>query len=389
MNNINGNDKKTKTKNEYHTNCNTLISIKRECSLISNSQDNINNNKKTISLRHKKLNNSDILIKNLKKDNSEIKLKKKLKSELNAHKYKNKNNNQEHNIELNYNINKNENNLEIESLGIKKEISEQEYDYATKWVKEHDNKAAEQLVGAHLRLVVSVAYDFKNYGLPVSELIASGNMGLMRALQKFDPELGYRFSTYAMGWIKAEIYETILNNWSIIKIGSSANKKRVFFNLSRAKRALGIMENSLTDEQTKQIAEYLDVSEKDVKTISTRMSARDVSLNAPMSSDSDSKDILSNMEDPNINIQENIEELEFKRRGYELLQKHLANLPERDREILVARRLTDPAMTLEVLSQKYGISRERVRQIEDRAYEKLKTAILAEANAPKKLSDEQ
>ena len=267
--------------------------------------------------------------------------------------------------------------------------AEQEYDYATKWVKEHDNKAAEQLVGSHLRLVVSVAYDFKNYGLPVSELIASGNMGLMRALQKFDPELGYRFSTYAMGWIKAEIYETILNNWSIIKIGSSANKKRVFFNLSRAKRALGIIENSLTDEQTKQIAEYLDVSEKDVKTISTRMSARDVSLNAPMSSDSDSKDILSNMEDPNINIQENIEELEFKRRGYELLQKHLANLPERDREILVARRLTDPALTLEVLSQKYGISRERVRQIEDRAYEKLKTAILAEANAQKKLSDEQ
>lgn len=267
--------------------------------------------------------------------------------------------------------------------------AEQEYDYATKWVKEHDNKAAEQLVGSHLRLVVSVAYDFKNYGLPVSELIASGNMGLMRALQKFDPELGFRFSTYAMGWIKAEIYETILNNWSIIKIGSSANKKRVFFNLSRAKRALGIMENSLTDEQTKQIAEYLDVSEKDVKTISTRMSARDVSLNAPMSSDSDSKDILSNMADPKINIQENLEELEFKRRGYELLQKHLANLPERDREILVARRLTDPALTLEVLSQKYGISRERIRQIEDRAYEKLKTAILAEANAPKKLSDEQ
>ena len=267
--------------------------------------------------------------------------------------------------------------------------AEQEYDYATKWVKEHDNKAAEQLVGAHLRLVVSVAYDFKNYGLPVSELIASGNMGLMRALQKFDPELGYRFSTYAMGWIKAEIYETILNNWSIIKIGSSANKKRVFFNLSRAKRALGIMENSLTDEQTKQIAEYLDVSEKDVKTISTRMSARDVSLNAPMSSDSDSKDILSNMEDPNINIQENIEELEFKRRGYELLQKHLANLPERDREILKARRLSDPASTLETLSQKYGISRERVRQIEERAFNKLKSAILSDSQQPKLIGKKQ
>ncbi len=267
--------------------------------------------------------------------------------------------------------------------------AEQEYDYATKWVKEHDNMAAEQLVGSHLRLVVSVAYDFKNYGLPVSELIASGNMGLMRALQKFDPELGFRFSTYAMGWIKAEIYETILNNWSLIKIGSSANKKRVFFNLSRAKRALGIMENSLTDEQTKQIAEYLDVSEKDVKTISTRMTARDISLNKPMNNDSDSKDLLSNMEDNSTNIQESLEELEFKRRGYELLQKHLANLPERDREILVARRLTDPALTLEVLSQKYGISRERVRQIEERAYEKLKTAILAEANAPKQISDKK
>jgi RNA polymerase sigma-32 factor len=267
--------------------------------------------------------------------------------------------------------------------------AEQEYEYASRWAKDKDNVAAEKLVASHLRLVVSVAYDFKNYGLPVSDLIASGNMGLMRALQKFDPELGFRFSTYAMGWIKAEIYETILNNWSLIKIGSSANKKRVFFNLSRAKRALGIMENSLTDEQTKQIAEYLEVSEKDVKTISTRMTARDISLNKPMNNDSDSKDLLSNMEDKSANIQENLEELEFKRRGYELLQKHLANLPERDREILVARRLTDPALTLEVLSQKYGISRERVRQIEERAYEKLKTAILAEANAPKQISDKK
>jgi RNA polymerase sigma-32 factor len=231
-----------------------------------------------------------------------------------------------------------------------------------------------------------VAYDFKNYGLPVSELIASGNMGLMRALQKFDPELGYRFSTYAMGWIKAEIYETILNNWSIIKIGSSANKKRVFFNLSRAKRALGIMENSLTDEQTKQLAEYLNVSEKDVSNVATRMSARDVSLNSPMNTDSDSKDILSNMADPNVDIEHSIEELEFKRRGYELLQKHLANLSDRDREILVARRLTEPAATLEALSQKYGISRERVRQIEERAYNKLKDAVLTESNQPKKIS---
>ena len=263
--------------------------------------------------------------------------------------------------------------------------AEQEYEYATKWVKEHDNVAAEKLVASHLRLVVSVAYDFKNYGLPVSDLIASGNMGLMQALQKFDPERGFRFSTYAMFWIKAEIYETILNNWSIVKLGSSANQKRVFFNLSRAKRALGIMDNSLSSEQTKQIAEYLSVPESDVENVSTRMSARDVSLNAPLNTDSDSKDILSNMADTRINIEDSLEQLEFKRRGYELLRKHLSNLPERDREILQARRLSDPVATLETLSQKYGISRERVRQIEERAFDKLRQAILDESNNTPKL----
>ena len=267
--------------------------------------------------------------------------------------------------------------------------AQQEYEYASKWAKERDNSAAEKLVASHLRLVVSVAYDFKNYGLPVSDLIASGNMGLMQALQKFDPERGFRFSTYAMFWIKAEIYETILNNWSIVKLGNSANQKRVFFNLTRAKRALGIMDNNLTDEQTKQIAEYLSVPESDVERMSTRMSARDVSLNAPLNTDSDAKDILSNMADTKVNIEEGLEQLEFKRRGYELLKKHLSSLPERDQEILKARRLSDPAATLEALSQKYGISRERVRQIEDRAFKKLKDAILAESNQPKLIKEEK
>jgi RNA polymerase sigma-32 factor len=263
--------------------------------------------------------------------------------------------------------------------------AEQEYEYATKWVRDHDNVAAEKLVASHLRLVVSVAYDFKNYGLPVSDLIASGNMGLMQALQKFDPERGFRFSTYAMFWIKAEIYETILNNWSIVKLGSSANQKRVFFNLSRAKRALGIMDNNLSDEQTKQIADYLSVSESDVENVSTRMSARDVSLNSPIGTDSDAKDILSNMADTRVNIEDTHEQLEFKRRGYELLRKHLDDLPERDREILKARRLSDPAATLETLSKKYKISRERVRQIEERAFNKLRDAVLNESNKTPKL----
>ena len=257
--------------------------------------------------------------------------------------------------------------------------AEEEYEYASQWVKKHDNIAAEKLVASHLRLVVSVAYDFKNYGVPMGELIASGNMGLMQALQKFDPEKGFRFSTYAMFWIKAEIYETILDNWSIVKIGSSANQKRVFFNLARAKRALGIMDNNMSDDQTKQVAEYLDVPENDVKHMATRISARDVSLNAPMRNDEESMDVLSKMADTRENIAETVENMEMRRLGYDLLKKHLASLPERDREILKARRLTDPALTLEALAQKYQISRERVRQIEERAFDKLRKAILQDA----------
>ena len=256
--------------------------------------------------------------------------------------------------------------------------AEEEYEYATQWVKNHDNLAGEKLVASHLKLVVSVAYDFKNYGVPMGELIASGNMGLMQALQKFDPEKGFRFSTYAMFWIKAEIYETILDNWSIVKIGTSANQKRVFFNLARAKRALGIMDNNMSDDQTRQVAEYLDVPENDVKRMATRISARDVSLNAPMRSDEESMDVLSNMADTRENIAETVENMEVRRLGYDLLKKHLSELPERDREILKARRLTEPALTLEALAQKYNISRERVRQIEERAFARLRDAILSE-----------
>ena len=259
--------------------------------------------------------------------------------------------------------------------------AEEEYECATQWTQNHDKTAAERLVGGHLRLVVSVAYDFKNYGIPLGDLIASGNMGLMQALQKFDPERGFRFSTYAMFWIKAEIYETILNNWSIVKIGTSANQKRVFFNLSRAKRALGIMDNNLSDDQAKQIAEYLSVPESDVKRMSTRIGARDVSLNAPLRNDEDGNaDMLSNLPDTRDDIAAVAEQIEFRRRGYDLLRRHLESLNERDREILIARRLTDPVATLESLSQKYGISRERVRQIEERAFNKLRDAILKETN---------
>lgn len=255
--------------------------------------------------------------------------------------------------------------------------AEEEYDYASRWAKNQDNDAAEKLLVSHLRLVVSVAYDFRNYGIPVQELVASGNMGLMQALQKFDPEKGFRFSTYAMFWIRAEIYETILNNWSIVKIGTSANQKRVFFNLARAKRALGIMDGNLSDDQTQQIANYLQVPAEDVKRMSTRIIARDLSLNAPArNTEQDGADMLSNMADAQTDIIENVERSEFMRRGGALLKKHLAELPERDREILRARRLSEPALTLDALAKKYKISRERVRQIEERAYNKLRDAII-------------
>lgn len=256
--------------------------------------------------------------------------------------------------------------------------AQQEYEYASQWVNSHDASAAEKLVASHLRLVVSVAYDFKNYGIPVADLIASGNMGLMQALQKFDPDKGFRFSTYAMFWIKAEIYETILNNWSIVKIGTSANQKRVFFNLARAKRALGIMDNNMSDDQTQAVAQYLNVPVTDVQRMATRVAARDLSLNSPAHADTDAHDILSNLPDSTTDIHNTIETLEFRRRGYELLRRHMNELPERDREILTARRLSEPVSTLESLSQKYGISRERVRQIEERAFNKLRDAILKE-----------
>lgn len=254
----------------------------------------------------------------------------------------------------------------------------EEYEYATAWSSQHDSDAAEKLITSHLRMVVAVAYEFKNYGLPVSDLIASGNLGLMQALQKFDPEKGFRFSTYAMFWVKAEMYDLILSNWSMVKIGTSANQKRVFFNLSRAKRALGIMNGNISPDEVKQIAEYLDVNEKDVSRMAQRMGARDVSLNAPAHKDSDSTDLLSNLEDKTESIEDRLEVFQARKSGMALLRKHLADLPERDKAILIARKMSDPVKTLEQLAGEYGISRERVRQIEERAFAKLQKAVLAE-----------
>lgn len=253
---------------------------------------------------------------------------------------------------------------------------DKEYDLATRWKKNKDLNAAKILVASHLRLVVSIAYNFKNYGIPISDLISSGNLGLMQALQKFEPDKGFRFSTYAMFWIKAEIYENVLNNWSIVKIGTSANQKKIFFNLSKAKKALGIMDNRLSNDQTKQIANFLQVPEKDIINISTRILSRDLSLNTPINNDSDSMERISNLVDNRYDIQKSSELDNLRNKSLSILKEELLKLPERDRDILKSRRLQDPISTLESLSIKYGISKERVRQIEDRAFNKIKKIIL-------------
>ena len=252
---------------------------------------------------------------------------------------------------------------------------EEEYELAVDWVKNHTRASGEKLVASHLRLVVSMAYELRDYGMPIAELIQSGNIGLMEALQKFDPEKGFRFSTYATFWIRAEMYNMILDNWSMMKIGSGAAQKKVFFNLTRAKRALGIMDGKLSDDQAAQIAKDLEVTSRDVIRMNERMSSRDLSLNANKYEEGEHLDFL---EDKSRPILDDIDDREQRIRGRESLRRNLETLPERDREILVARHLSDPVQTLEELSQKYGISRERVRQIETRAMEKLKTLMLKE-----------
>ena len=255
---------------------------------------------------------------------------------------------------------------------------EEEYDYAVDWVKNRSRVAAEKLVSSHLRLVASMAYEFRDYGIQIAELIQSGNLGLMEALQRFDPERGFRFSTYATFWIRAEMYNLILENWSLVKIGSGAAQKKVFFNLTRAKRALGIMDGRITDEQAEKIAKDLEVLPRDVITMNERMTARDLSLNAGKYDDGgEHVDYLTDNKD---SILDEIDNQEQKVRGREALRAALNELDDRDREILVARRLSDPVLTLEELSAKFGISRERVRQIENRAFEKVKGVVIARSD---------
>jgi len=253
----------------------------------------------------------------------------------------------------------------------------EEYMLAKRWREHGDVEAAHQLVTSHLRLVAKIAMGYRGYGLPVGDLISEGNVGLMHAVKRFEPERGFRLATYAMWWIRASIQEYILHSWSLVKIGTTAAQKKLFFNLRRLKGEVrALEEGDLTPEQAEAIARRLDVAETDVVEMNRRLAARDQSLNAPLKEEGEGEwqDWLEERAPSQESALLESRESAHRRR---LLAGALGKLNERERHILIERRLTDEPKTLEELSQDYGISRERVRQIEVRAFEKLQKAMKA------------
>ncbi|HVV27456.1 MAG TPA: RNA polymerase sigma factor RpoH [Rhizomicrobium sp.] len=254
---------------------------------------------------------------------------------------------------------------------------EDEYMFAKRWKEHEDPEAARRLVTSHLRLVAKIAMGYRGYGLPVSEIVSEGNVGLMQAVKRFDPDKGFRLATYAMWWIRAAIQEYVLRSWSMVKLGTTAAQKKLFFNLRKAKNNIGaIEEGDLTPDHTATLADQLGVTESEVTDMNRRLSAGDASLNAPLRSESESEwqDWLA---DETADQETRLAEREEMGDRHELLMDAMKTLTERERDIIQARRLQDEPVTLEELSQKYGVSRERVRQIEVRAFEKLQRGMKA------------
>ncbi|MEA3014270.1 MAG: polymerase sigma-32 factor [Sphingomonadales bacterium] len=254
---------------------------------------------------------------------------------------------------------------------------EEEYMLAKRWTEHQDTDAAARLVNSHLRLVAKIAMGYRGYGLPTAELISEGNIGLMQGVKKFEPERGFRLATYAMWWIRASIQEYILRSWSLVKMGTTAAQKKLFFNLRRMKNKIDAFEDGdLKPEDVTKIATDLGVSEDDVISMNRRMAmGGDTSLNVPLRDDSEGswQDFLVDSEPLQ---DERVAEAEETRIRHDLLVEALGALNERERHILTERRLTDEPKTLEELSQVYDVSRERIRQIEVRAFEKLQKALM-------------
>ncbi|MET1412640.1 RNA polymerase sigma factor RpoH [Roseibium sp. HPY-6] len=258
---------------------------------------------------------------------------------------------------------------------------QEEYMLAKRYKEHEDPEAAERLVNSHLRLVAKIAMGYRGYGLPIGEVVSEGNVGLMQAVKRFEPDKGFRLATYAMWWIKAAIQEYILRSWSLVKMGTTANQKRLFFNLRRLKGKIQALdEGDLKPDQVKEIATRLGVSEEEVISMNRRLGG-DASLNAPVRAEADAgewQDWLVDESDSQETLLANQEELDMRRK---LLSDAMGVLNDRERRIFEARRLAEDPMTLEDLSGEFGVSRERVRQIEVRAFEKVQKAVRNNARA--------
>ena len=258
--------------------------------------------------------------------------------------------------------------------------AEEEYMLAKNWKATGNVKSAEKLVTSHLRLVAKIAMGYKGYGLPVSEMISEGNIGLMQAVKKFEPEKGFRLATYAMWWIKASIQEYILRSWSLVKIGTTAAQKKLFFNLKKIKNQIAPKaEGDLKHEHVKDIANRLDVSEDEVISMNRRLLGKEQSLNAPIGEEGDEWQdwVVDKDMDQELKFAQQ-EEIEQRK---DLLSESIKILNDREKEILYSRRLADEPITLDDLSKKYKISRERIRQIENKAFEKLQKHMLNAAKS--------
>ena len=258
--------------------------------------------------------------------------------------------------------------------------AEEEYMLAKNWKTTGNIKSAEKLVTSHLRLVAKIAMGYKGYGLPLNEMISEGNIGLMQAVKKFEPEKGFRLATYAMWWIKASIQEYILRSWSLVKMGTTTAQKKLFFNLKKIKNQISPRsEGDLKDEEVKNIAKRLDVSEEEVVSMNRRMSGKEKSLNAPIGEDGDEWQDW--VVDQNMDHELQIAQQDEMEQRKDILKDSIKILNEREKEILYSRRLNDNPKTLEDLSKKFNISRERIRQIENKAFEKLQKHMLNSAKS--------
>ena len=252
----------------------------------------------------------------------------------------------------------------------------EEYMLAKRWQNHKDSQAARKLITSHLRLVARIAFGFRGYKLPLEDLISEGNVGLMKAVKKFDPEKGFRLSTYAIWWIRASINEFILKSWSLVKLGTTAAQKKLFFNLQKLKNQMNQVEKGeLPIDFVKKIAKKLDVKEKDVIEMNQRLSGPEKSLNAPVSKE-DSTEAINFLRSNEENQESKLNKSEESYTRKQLMIKALNQLNNREKDIFVKRCLNDPPETLKMLSERYKVSRERIRQIEVRAFEKVKKTVL-------------